>query len=83
MTWYKKFVLLVWWNIKFLLDKAKIRIWNKYILLWWYRLWIRKKDEFSRSLDIDIFLIFEMNKQERKKYLADLVRRRKIACLKC
>ena len=81
MDWYKKvrFVLFVWWlDIKSLPGKIKRCIWNKRILFWWHRLWIRK-DEFHSSLDMDGAAMLEMNKQERKKYLADLVRRREIA----
>lgn len=81
MKWYEKvrIVLYVWWlDMKSLPDKIKRRIWNKHILLWWHRLYIRK-DEFHRSLDMDGAAMLEMNEQERKKYLEDLVRRREIA----
>ena len=81
MKWQEKarIVLYVWWlDTKSLPGKIKRRIWNKHILLWWHRSWIRK-DEFHRSLDMDGTAMLEMNEQERKKYLADLVRRRKIA----
>ena len=54
------------------------KIWNKRLLLWWYRLWIRK-DEFHKSLDIDPDAMMEMDEEEKERYLADLVRRRKKA----
>jgi hypothetical protein len=81
MKWHKKvrIVLYVWWlNVKSLPGKIKRRIWNKHILLWWHRLYIRK-DEFHRSLNMDGAAMLEMNEKERKKYLADLVHRREIA----
>lgn len=81
MTRYKKVrsALFVWWfKTKRLPIKIKNRIWNKYILTWWYRLWIRK-NEFHRSLDIDGLAMSEMNREESKTYIADLVRRRNIA----
>ncbi|OQA38740.1 MAG: hypothetical protein BWY51_00782 [Parcubacteria group bacterium ADurb.Bin316] len=81
MKWHKKvrIVLYVWWlDVKSLPGKIKRRIWNKHILLWWHRLYIRK-DEFHRSLNMDGAAMLEMNEKERKKYLADLVRRREIA----
>lgn len=81
MKWHEKvrIVLYVWrLDVKSLPDKIKRRIWNKHILLWWHRLYIRK-DEFHRSLDIDGAAMLEMNKQEKKNYLADIVRRREIA----
>jgi len=55
----------------------KRRIWNKRILLWWYRLWIRK-DEFHQSLATDPALIC-MNEEEKLKYFDDLYRRRALA----
>lgn len=67
-----------WLDIKALPSKIKRRIWNKHILLWWFRLWIRK-DEFHRSLDMDEEAVREMNKEERENYFADLLRRKKIA----
>jgi hypothetical protein len=81
MKWHKKVRILfyIWWlDLKSLPGKIKRNIWNKHILLWWYRLWIRK-DELHRSLDIDGSAMLEMNEQEEKEYLADLFRRREIA----
>ncbi len=52
--------------------------WHRYVLLWWYRLWIRK-DERHKSLDTDWFLYREMNEKEKIKYVADLKKRREIA----
>lgn len=72
-------VLYIWWlYIKCLPTKMKHRLWNKHILLWWYKLWLRK-DEFSRSLDIDIKAMFEMNEKEKAKYIKDLMHRRDLA----
>ena len=74
-----KYFLIVWWyDVKLLPSKIKRRIWNKHILLWWYKLWIRK-DEFHHSLDMDGVAMLEMNEQERKKYFVNLVRRREKA----
>lgn len=74
-----RIVLYVWWlDVKSLPGKIKRRIWNKHILLWWHKLWIRK-DEFHHSLDMDGLAILEMDKRELKEYRADLVRRRQIA----
>lgn len=56
----------------------KRRIWNKHILMWWNRLWIRK-NEFHRSFSLDGEAMLEMNKKEREKYILDLVKRRDIA----
>lgn len=81
MKWHKEvlFVLSVWWiNIKSLPGKIKRRIWNKHILLWWHRLWVRD-DEFHQSLDIDTGAMLEMNKKERDLYLKDLLKRRESA----
>lgn len=65
-------------ELKIFLSDIKSHIWNKRILLWWYRLWIRK-DEFHDSLDIDLGAAFVMNDEELKKYKEDLYRRRDIA----
>lgn len=56
----------------------KRRIWNKRILLWWYRLWIRK-DEFHQSLATDPLALICMDKEEEIKYFEDLNKRREIA----
>jgi len=53
----------------------KRHIWNKRILLFWNRLWIRK-DEFHSSLDLDTEAVSVMDEEERKDYLLDLNRRR-------
>ncbi len=73
-----KWLFYVQWKIRLLPGKIKRRIWNKHVLLWWNRLWIRK-DEFHRSLDLDVEAMFEMNKKEQTRYLADITRRREIA----
>lgn len=54
------------------------RIWNAGILLWWYRLWIRR-NEFHRSLDSDQKAIIVMSYEEQQRYWSDLDRRRGIA----
>ncbi|MFA7151239.1 MAG: hypothetical protein WC158_03660, partial [Candidatus Paceibacterota bacterium] len=56
-------------------------IWNKCILLWWNRLWIRK-DEFHPSLNSDVEAMMEMTKEEKMAYLKDLMIRRRIAHLR-
>jgi hypothetical protein len=58
--------------------KLKRRIWNKRLVLWWHKLWVRR-DEFHKSLDMNAPAMLEMNKKERSRYIADLVRRREIA----
>lgn len=68
----------LWFDVKDCLSSIKARIWNKGLLLWWYRLWIRE-DEFHQSLSMDVKAIFEMNKEEEKEYREDLMRRRRIA----
>ncbi len=77
MTFYKKvrfiFHLQVW-----RMRRLKRRIWNKHILLWWYRLYVRK-DEFHHSLNVDLEAILEMNELERRRYFIDLAYRQKIA----
>ncbi|MDD4467268.1 MAG: hypothetical protein PHQ08_02380 [Candidatus Pacebacteria bacterium] len=62
-------------------SKIKRRIWNKRILLWWNRLWIRK-DEFHPSLNSDVEAMMEMTKEEKTAYLKDLMIRRRIAHLR-
>ena len=56
----------------------KRRVWNKHLLLWWYRLWIRK-DEFHISLSTDREAMLEMNKKELKEYFKDIDKRRRMA----
>ena len=46
--------------------------------LWWHRLWIRR-DEFHRSLDMDSYAMLDMNEEDSKAYINDLMRRRQIA----
>lgn len=58
--------------------KIKRRIWNKHLLLWWCKLWIRK-DEFHWTLSLDTEAMMEMNPNELRKYREDVVRRRSIA----
>lgn len=65
-------------DVKVFSNRIKRRIWNKRILLWWHRLYLRK-DEFDCSLDINSGAMLEMNKKERDKYLKDLFKRREIA----
>lgn len=67
-----------WINIKFLGRKLKRRIWNKHILLWWNRLYIRK-NEFHQSLEMDVLAMLEMTDKEKDRYLEDLIHRRNLA----
>ena len=81
MKWSEKVrvFLFGWWlGIEWKATKIKRRVWNKRILLWWYRLWIRK-NEFHCSLEMDAEAMIEMNEQERNVYLLDLLHRRRIA----
>ena len=48
------------------------------IRLWWNKFFIRK-DEFHKSLNMDINAMLEMSKAEQESYIQDLVRRRNIA----
>lgn len=66
------------YKVRQLPGKIKRQIWNKRILLWWSRLWIRK-DEFHSSLSLDTSAMQEMTKDELAAYLRDIVRRRNIA----
>lgn len=61
-----------------LLISAKRRLWNKRIKLWWCRLWIRK-NEFHKSLNMDIEAMIVMNDKEQAAYINDLLRRRETA----
>jgi|GEM_PF-3095624 len=75
MTWCKK----IWrYETRSFLDKIKRCVWNKHLLLWWHRLWIRK-DEFHNSLNIDSDAMMEMDEREKEEYLANLIKRRKAA----
>jgi hypothetical protein len=53
-------------------------IWNRGLLLFWYRLWIRK-NEFHKSLAIDPWAVIDMPTEWKEAYYADLTRRRTIA----
>ncbi len=66
------------WDIIYFFRKKRKQIWNKRILLWWYKLYIRK-NKFHPSLDIDIYALDVMNETEKEKYYADQHRRRVIA----
>jgi len=55
-----------------------MRMWLVGLKQKWNRLWIRKS-EFHKSLDVDGTALMYMNKEEREKYMADLVKRRNIA----
>ena len=46
--------------------------------LLWNMAWVRR-DEFHRSLNMDLFAMLDMNKKDRSAYIMDLVRRREIA----
>lgn len=68
----------IWRELRQIPTRLKRRIWNKRLLLWWYRLWIRK-NSLHRSLDLDEWATSEMNDEELKIYLVDLRKRRFIA----
>ena len=81
MNWRKKVLLSVWlcWlDIKGLPGKIKQYVWNRKILLWWYRLWIRK-DEFHLSTHYDQDAINEMGEREFEVYRQNLLKRKIIA----
>jgi len=67
-----------WFRLSEALTDLRRRIWNKRILLWWYRLYIRQ-DEFHKSLNSDIEAMMVMDSSELREYFCDLYRRRKIA----
>lgn len=48
------------------------------VRLLWHRLWIRK-DEFDKSLDIDLEAIIYMDEKELEEYRKNLIHRRMIA----
>lgn len=60
------------------LQKVWRSLWNRGIKLLWYRLWVRK-DEFHKSLNMDIDAMLDMTDAERKAYLNDLCKRRSLA----
>jgi hypothetical protein len=63
------------YNVKDFYRRTKWKIWNKNI-----KLAIDKKyngnDEFHKSLDMDIFAMMVMTKEEQDAYLIDLRKRR-------
>lgn len=72
---------MTWHKIESSLGKIKHRVWNRCLLLWWYRLWVRK-NKFHKSLEIDTEVMLGMNKKEIEKYISDLRKRRKKAHLR-
>jgi hypothetical protein len=64
--------------LKLDIENIRRRIWNKHILLWWYRLWIRR-DEFHVSLNTDVDALRVMDEKEIEEYYSDLARRKKIS----
>jgi len=76
-----KYEVYNFWRYDFLEDKifyVKRKIWNCGIKLLWYKLWIRK-DEFHKSLDLDINAMLVMNREQREKYYKEIENRRHIA----
>ena len=69
---------LLWLVLREELVNLRRRIWNKHILLWWYKLYIRR-NEFHKSLNTDIDAMLVMDEDELVAYFNDLYRRRKIA----
>lgn len=60
------------------LSTMKKLFWNRCLLLWWYRLWIRE-NEFHKSLNTDFSAMEFMSEKAKLKYERNLVRRRNIA----
>jgi len=52
-------------------------VWNKGIKLFWFGLWIRK-NEFHKSLSLDVKAMMYMNKKQQSRYLQDITKRRQI-----
>ena len=48
------------------------------IKLWWARLWVRK-NEMHSSLDMDLSIMCDLNKEELQEYITDITHRRSIA----
>lgn len=82
ITFYKNrfhyFILISIFNVREIPKKIRRKIWNRGILLWWYRLWVRK-DEFSNSLSLDLEAMWDMDEKELARYREDVLRRRQIA----
>lgn len=60
------------------LDYFLTLIWNRGILLWWYRLWVRKS-EMHASLHIDHRAEQYMSDVQIRLYRRDIAKRRMIA----
>jgi hypothetical protein len=74
--------LLLWkYKLIELPHKVKCSIWNRGILLMWYRLYIRQ-DDMHVSLDIDIEAVVGMSEVRYKRYMDSIVKRRRIAHLR-
>ena len=73
--WYTLTGPIVWWAGKL---KYHVKMLKHRPRLMWHKLFIRE-DEFDNSLDMDGYAMLDMNKEDRKKYLNDLTRRRRIA----
>ncbi len=58
--------------------RIKRFIWNKKVLMWWNRLWIRE-NELHSSLDMDHEAMLEMTEEGCNAYLKDLFKIRSIA----
>ncbi|MFA5766431.1 MAG: hypothetical protein WC919_00720 [Candidatus Paceibacterota bacterium] len=56
-----------WANMCEEMTELRRRIWNKWLLLWWYRLFIRR-NEFHRSLNSDFDAMLAMDSSELKKF---------------
>ena len=74
------FTRLYWWHLFEFgwIGQKRRSVWNRGILLWWNRFWIRI-NEFDRSLDIDIDAVREMTPEQHQTYMNDLCKRRKEA----
>ena len=78
-------MIVKYWNslldfIELWLDKTlyQLKMLKHRPRLIWHKTFIRE-DEFDNSLDMDGYAMMDMNKEDRKKYLNDLTRRRRIA----
>lgn len=78
LIYFKRWSRWQVFRIEDTLFKYKTKIWNGHLLLWWYRLWVRK-DEFHHSLSMDIIAMLYMSQEKREKYKKDLEERRRIA----
>jgi len=68
-------IWLLWDRIQSFPTRARCYIWNRGILLFWYKLWIRT-DEDHKSFRIDTDAMSAMTREKAYSYYADLLIRR-------